>query len=206
VDCKLNSFAGDYHGDTPWLQHPIPSHLWESRDVRRQYIDWLVSKVGLESRNDLRVSHFYKNSGASLLNRYGSSPLKVVNSLVSDESSEAKLDSLHIKPQKYWVFFVFIHPLLFFFCFSKRFLYRIRLKTSEFSSMKWGKRLGWLEAISRPGIPLILKSSVISVFEAFWRDIPNQSSICSELFTRITIGNRGASKYRSADIFFRQTN
>jgi hypothetical protein len=89
---------------------------FSDRNHRITYVNWLVKEVGVKTAGELSNTHYLENGGGGLLNRYGNSPLKIIQSLrpeadadVSDEITK----TLRFKPRNYWVF-----PLSNLSCFA----------------------------------------------------------------------------------------
>jgi hypothetical protein len=72
----------------PWLFSRVPSNYWKEIENRRDYVKWLVHKVGLAAEGELQQVHFLENDGAGLLKLYNYSPLRVINSLKIDSASQ----------------------------------------------------------------------------------------------------------------------
>ena len=72
-----------------WRFRQAPSGLWDSRENQLQYMTWLGEHLGFTNMEDLYQidgQHFEDNYGSSLLSRYNSSPLRLLNSLFPTEN------------------------------------------------------------------------------------------------------------------------
>jgi len=73
----------------PWLFGRLARHYFDSVVHRREYIEWLVSKVGVGSEKELTYDHFSMNGGFALLSKFDHSPAKIIASLnIGDEREQ----------------------------------------------------------------------------------------------------------------------
>jgi len=88
----------DHFDFKPWLFAQVPRNYFDKKENRKQYVEWLVEKVGVKSESELKVLDFRHNHGYGLLQKYGSSPLKILESLhLDDDKISDDLDGSSIE-------------------------------------------------------------------------------------------------------------
>ena len=90
-----------------WLFGTVSKNFFEHLENRKDFVQWLVEKVGVTDASELRAHHFKENSGSGLLQKYGGSPGRVLDSLNSGSRVAASLARSTYRPANYWVCFDF---------------------------------------------------------------------------------------------------
>lgn len=72
------------HEFLPWLFLSSKRGIFEDPATRRKYIKWLMKQVNVSNPNQLTWVHFRTHKGFALLDMFGDSPSRIVQSLEDD--------------------------------------------------------------------------------------------------------------------------
>jgi len=89
----LSSVYSDFNY-LPWLFSQVPAGFFDTIENQKRYVEWLVSIVGAKGTSELKAQHFLDHHGGGLLNKYGGSPHRLLESLAwSRERSSLPLSA-----------------------------------------------------------------------------------------------------------------
>ncbi len=94
----------------PWLFSRAPKGFFENRENRKLYISWLLETVGTTESKNLIFSDFKKYGGGSLLEKYGGSVAKILQSLTESDENPISIETVGKRskaPLNYWVIYFF---------------------------------------------------------------------------------------------------
>ncbi len=74
-------------GEPPWLDGPVPSGYWDSRENRLAYVLWLGRRLGFERPEDLyqlRAAEFPRHGGRTLMLRFRGTPFLLLSDVMPE--------------------------------------------------------------------------------------------------------------------------
>src|SRR5207237_587250 len=83
--------------------YPKPIGYWNNMENQREFIDWLGKKLGYSKMDDwyrVYTADILQNGGGRLLNLYGGSPIKLIQSIFKEHHWD--VHKLSRKPVGYW--------------------------------------------------------------------------------------------------------
>jgi hypothetical protein len=92
------------HNWLPWkLKQDVPDGFWDKSENQIQYMEWLSKELRFNTMEDwykLTKKDIIENGGLTLLNKFGQSPSKLVESIYPNH--KWKTFRRHIVPNGYW--------------------------------------------------------------------------------------------------------
>ena len=85
-----------------WLFATLPRGYFSEKDRLREYIEWLVTHIGVEDIQKLKRKDFLMNGGTALLKAYGQSPKRIIDSL-SENGGKFSGEWRGVAPRNRWV-------------------------------------------------------------------------------------------------------